>query len=66
MLPAQALHIREVLLTTSCTHRLEMTPLLLGIQPGDHVVVSLFSDDLSLHLGLRLDNGPTATESADR
>jgi dTDP-4-amino-4,6-dideoxygalactose transaminase len=33
----------KVLLTTSCTHALEMTALLLDIQPGDEVVVPSFT-----------------------
>jgi dTDP-4-amino-4,6-dideoxygalactose transaminase len=38
-----ALGVRKVLLTTSCTHALEMTALLLDIQPGDEVVVPSFT-----------------------
>jgi dTDP-4-amino-4,6-dideoxygalactose transaminase len=33
----------QVLLTTSCTHALDMTALLLGIQPGDQVIVPSFT-----------------------
>jgi dTDP-4-amino-4,6-dideoxygalactose transaminase len=33
----------SVLLTTSCTHALEMTALLLDIQPGDEVIVPSFT-----------------------
>jgi dTDP-4-amino-4,6-dideoxygalactose transaminase len=33
----------KVLLTTSCTHALEMTALLLDIQPGDEVIVPSFT-----------------------
>ena len=33
------LDIPKALLTTSCTHALEMTALLLDIQPGDEVIV---------------------------
>lgn len=62
----QALHARKVLLTMSCTLALEMTALLLGIQPGDEVIVPSFTDDLSLHLGLRLGTGSTATGSTAR
>jgi dTDP-4-amino-4,6-dideoxygalactose transaminase len=32
-------HARSVLLTTACTHALEMMPLLLDLQPGDEVIV---------------------------
>ena len=33
----------HVLLTTSCTHALEMMPLVLGLQPGDEVVMPSFT-----------------------
>jgi len=33
----------RVLLTTSCTHALEMAAVLLGIQPGDEVIVPAFT-----------------------
>jgi dTDP-4-amino-4,6-dideoxygalactose transaminase len=33
----------KILLTTSCTHALEMTALLLDIQPGDEVIVPSFT-----------------------
>ena len=33
----------KVLLTTSCTHALEMAALLLNIQPGDEVIVPSFT-----------------------
>jgi dTDP-4-amino-4,6-dideoxygalactose transaminase len=39
----QALGARKVLLTTSCTHALEMTALLLNIRPGDEVIVPSFT-----------------------
>jgi len=35
--------VRKVLLTTSCTHALEMAALLLDIQPGDEVIVPSFT-----------------------
>jgi len=38
-----ALVIPKVLLTTSCTHALEMAALLLGIQPGDEVIIPSFT-----------------------
>lgn len=38
-----ALGIRKALLTTSCTHALEMAALLLKIQPGDEVIVPSFT-----------------------
>ena len=38
-----ALGVRKALLTTSCTHALEMTALLLDIQPGDEVIVPSFT-----------------------
>ncbi len=39
----QALGIPKAILTTSCTHALEMTALLLDIQPGDEVIVPSFA-----------------------
>jgi dTDP-4-amino-4,6-dideoxygalactose transaminase len=38
-----ALGVPRVLLTTSCTHALEMTALLLDIQAGDEVIVPAFT-----------------------
>jgi dTDP-4-amino-4,6-dideoxygalactose transaminase len=39
----QILSVPKVLLTTSCTHALEMTALLLNIVPGDEVIVPSFT-----------------------
>jgi len=39
----EALGIPKTLLTTSCTHALEMAALLLDIQPGDEVIVPSFT-----------------------
>lgn len=39
----ESLGVPKVLLTTSCTDALEMTALLLGIQPGDEVIVPSFT-----------------------
>lgn len=39
----QTLGVAKALLTTSCTHALEMTALLLNIQPGDEVIVPSFT-----------------------
>jgi dTDP-4-amino-4,6-dideoxygalactose transaminase len=39
----QALGVPKVLLTTSCTHALEMAALLLEIRPGDEVIVPSFT-----------------------
>ena len=39
----ETLGIPKALLTTSCTHALEMTALLLDIQPGDEVIVPSFT-----------------------
>lgn len=39
----QTLGVPKALLTTSCTHALEMTALLLNIQPGDEVIVPSFT-----------------------
>jgi dTDP-4-amino-4,6-dideoxygalactose transaminase len=38
-----ALGVLKVLLTTSCTHALEMAAILLDIQPGDEVIVPSFT-----------------------
>ena len=35
----QELGIRKALLTTSCTHALDMTAMLLNFQPGDEVII---------------------------
>jgi len=39
----RALGVPKVLLTTSCTHALEMCGLLLGLEPGDEIVVPSFA-----------------------
>ncbi len=39
----QLLGVAHVLLTTSCTHALEMSALLLGIEPGDEVIIPSFT-----------------------
>ena len=39
----QALGVPKVLLTTSCTHALDMSAILLGIQPGDEVIIPDFT-----------------------
>ena len=39
----QSLGIQKALLTTSCTHALEMAALLLNIAPGDEVIVPAFT-----------------------
>lgn len=39
----QILSVSKVLLTTSCTHALEMSALLLDIQPGDEVIIPSFT-----------------------
>lgn len=38
-----ALHVPKALLTTSCTHALELAALLLDLQPGDQVIVPSFT-----------------------
>lgn len=38
-----ALDVRKVLLTTSCTHALEMAAMLVDIQPGDEVIIPSFT-----------------------
>jgi dTDP-4-amino-4,6-dideoxygalactose transaminase len=40
---SEALNVKNVLLTTSCTHALEMTGLLLDIGPGDEIIVPSFT-----------------------
>ncbi len=40
---AERLGVAKVLLTTSCTHALEMSALLLDIQPGDEVIIPSFT-----------------------
>jgi dTDP-4-amino-4,6-dideoxygalactose transaminase len=39
----ESLGVRKALLTTSCTHALEMAAILLDIQPGDEVIVPSFT-----------------------
>jgi dTDP-4-amino-4,6-dideoxygalactose transaminase len=39
----QVLGVKKALVTTSCTHALEMSALLLEIQPGDEVIVPSFT-----------------------
>jgi dTDP-4-amino-4,6-dideoxygalactose transaminase len=39
----QALPVQRAMLTTSCTHALEMAALLLGVGPGDEVIVPSFT-----------------------
>src|ERR1700690_1994808 len=39
----QVLGVPKVMVTTSCTHALEMSALLLDIQPGDEVIVPSFT-----------------------
>lgn len=39
----QSLDVHKTLLTTSCTHALEMAAILLDIQPGDEVIVPSFT-----------------------
>jgi len=39
----ESLGVPKVLLTTSCTHALEMSALLLEIQPGDEVIIPAFT-----------------------
>ena len=43
----QTLGVPKALLTTSCSHALEMAALLLDIQPGDEVIVPSFTSCLS-------------------
>lgn len=43
LLLEQTLNAPTVLLTTSCTHALEMTAILLNIRPGDEIIVPSFT-----------------------
>src|SRR5512140_2016549 len=43
MVGAEMDYMHKALLTTSCTHALEMAALLLKIQPGDEVIVPSFT-----------------------
>ena len=38
-----SLQVKKSMLTTSCTHALEMSALLLNIKPGDEVILSPFT-----------------------
>ncbi len=40
---AEKLGAQQVLLTTSCTHALEMAALLLGLKPGDEIILPSFT-----------------------
>src|SRR3989304_2320531 len=39
----ETLGVKKVMLTTSCTHALELSALLLDIQPGDEVIIPSFT-----------------------
>jgi dTDP-4-amino-4,6-dideoxygalactose transaminase len=39
----EALGVKKVLITTSCTHALEMSAILLNIQQGDEVIIPSFT-----------------------
>ena len=39
----ELLDVPKVLLTTSCTHTLEMAAILLNIKPGDEVIIPSFT-----------------------
>lgn len=43
LLEEQLTNTKKVLLTTSCTHALEMTAILLDLQPGDEVIVPSYT-----------------------
>src|SRR5512146_1956018 len=43
LLLEQALGVPKVLLTTSCTHALDLSAILLGIRPGDEVIIPDFT-----------------------
>ena len=46
------LGVAKALLTTSCTHALEMSAILLGIQPGDEVIIPDFTFGSTQHKGI--------------
>lgn len=39
----ESIHARRALLTTSCTHALEMTALLCSLRPGDEIIIPSFT-----------------------
>src|SRR5688572_21780792 len=39
----EALAVQKALLTTSCTHALEMCALLLDVQPGDEIIIPSYT-----------------------
>ncbi|HSO40750.1 MAG TPA: DegT/DnrJ/EryC1/StrS family aminotransferase, partial [Labilithrix sp.] len=39
----ESVGVRRALLTTSCTHALEMSALLLDVAPGDEVIIPAFT-----------------------
>src|SRR5512141_2248595 len=45
----QSLGVPKVLLTTSCTHALDMAAILLDIQPGDEVIIPDFTFVSTVH-----------------
>ena len=49
----EALGVRRALLTTSCTHALEMAAMLLAVGPGDEVIVPSFTFVSTASAGLK-------------
>ena len=54
----QELGVRKALLTTSCTHALEMAALLLDIRPGDEVIVPAFTFVSSVNVTVNVSTVP--------
>ena len=54
----QQMHIREkTLLTTSCTHALEIAAILINLKPGDEVIVPSYtfvSSALAFYIGAKI------------
>ena len=58
--------IRHVLLTTSCTHALEMGMMMLDLQPGDEVIMPSFTFVSTANAVLRAGGRPVFCEINDR
>src|SRR5215510_6664514 len=64
---AERLGVRRVLLTTSCTHALELALLALGIGPGDEVICPSFTFVSTANAVLRVGARPVRADArADR
>jgi dTDP-4-amino-4,6-dideoxygalactose transaminase len=63
---ARMFSYRRVLLTTSCTHALEMGMMLLGLRPGDEVIVPSFTFVSTANAVLRAGGRPVFCDINDR